>query len=968
MAQAVLEEVLAEAADAEALAEDICGGPEILVVAEHPGVLPEPKVKRPRHRRPNETCPGRDGTPCIFSLQARTLGQAARCRHGEAACTWCSPASLTAQLENPYNRRHVTRALRIWSEADESGVLAAAWQRVPESYHATLTAALARPSRAKAAVAARRAAADAAQSWHTLLAHRVNPGLPVSADADAVYRAKKADDERRLRAKFGPWMAARADGDESWRPELATRFEAWCRETSWAMCQQCHRLEPRPVWERDITSAGTNRSSRHTIARCQHCRAGTGYPTVSPDFIPPQLRNLSLNVLWALRPLSPDVGLPVFARHGYRVHTDMIRFWWRPRSIGMLSDVERTAATTAYDYLMGADDSSYSRFVYMHNQFLRRYRSDLSGEERDGRLRLPRRALEEVGLECAVWPHLYPRTTMCETHIRKADVRRRGRPVEPGSSMLDSLVDAEDAVSADEGMQDLHDEQEEDCSEADEAEAAAPLDFARSGRNSAKSAYLAKVLGSTLQRFPVPVPWESELPERVQQYLSSPWRAADMPGTAEPLESLEVWSNNAPLCGDVAVAAIYLSRYSDRYYGQWVLMNVPFRSLEELYRPELDLVPSHLYYQTLAFLLRPQHWTSEEAIRAELELEAFREHHVRNIVAMLFANQGLIRRYLSGELDKNEDVPSPEAAAQSFGGGARVRLSVQQRRIADELVDSAQEGMRRRQQREDAWRGEGWDSPDPADAAAANPAWAADPSPFAGVVDARTPFAVLGPAGSGKTTAVHDAIQRVSAAGGRILLTAPTGRLAAALRERFPDLEVDTVHGAFLVHKPAQEALEVLWPYDLIVVEEVGQLSRTIFERILEQWQATDQIPTLVFVGDFYQLPGVDPTSALDSPHWHSVLIKKRQLQTMQRCKCPKLRKALELLRIGKPSVEQLRQIKAGHKAPSLRRAGYVMNAEPSMEDVAHILEETPNTLFLTISRRACAQLNDAAVAALFRE
>ncbi|CAE7550517.1 unnamed protein product, partial [Symbiodinium sp. CCMP2592] len=503
--------------------------------------------------------------------------------------------------------------------------------------------------------------------------------------------------------------------------------------------------------------------------------------------------------------------------------------------------------------------------------------------------------------------------------------------------------------------------------------------------------------GSTLQRFPVPVPWESELPERVQQYLSSPWRAADMPladflrrtnrkgaihqalrkryndmvgrpGTAEPLESLEVWSNNAPLCGDVAVAAIYLSRYSDRYYGQWVLMNVPFRSLEELYRPELDLVPSHLYYQTLAFLLRPQHWTSEEAIRAELELEAFREHHVRNIVAMLFANQGLIRRYLSGELDKNEDVPSPEAAAQSFGGGARVRLSVQQRRIADELVDSAQEGMRRRQQREDAWRGEGWDSPDPADAAAANPAWAADPSPFAGVVDARTPFAVLGPAGSGKTTAVHDAIQRVSAAGGRILLTAPTGRLAAALRERFPDLEVDTVHGAFLVHKPAQEALEVLWPYDLIVVEEVGQLSRTIFERILEQWQATDQIPTLVFVGDFYQLPGVDPTSALDSPHWHSVLIKKRQLHTMQRCKCPKLRKALELLRIGKPSVEQLRQIKAGHKAPSLRRAGYVMNAEPSMEDVAHILEETPNTLFLTISRRACAQLNDAAVAALFRE
>ena len=1353
MADPVLAEVLAEAADAEALAEDMCGGPEILVVVEPPAEPPPPAVKRPRCRRPVETCPGRDGTPCIFSLQPRTLGQAARCRHGEAACAWCSPASLTEQLQNPHSRRQLTRALRIWSEADESAVLAAAWQRLPEVYHDTLTAALARPSRAKAAVAARKAAAAEAQSWHALLAHRVNPGLPVSADADTVYRSKKADDERRLRAKFRPWVAARAEGDESWRSALATRFEAWCREGSWAMCQKCHRLERRPVWQRDITTTESSRSSRHTIARCQHCRAGTGYPTVMPDFIPAQLRNLSLNALWALRPLSPHVGLPVFARHGYRVHTDMIRFWWRPHSvesqIAMLTDADRVAATAAYDYLMGADDSSYSRFVHMHHQFLRRYRSDLSGDERDGRLRLPRRALEEVGLECAVWPHLYPRTTMCETHIRKADVRRRDRPAGQGSSILDNIMfDADDAISADEGMRDFH-EQEEEWSEADEVEAVAPLDFARSGRNSAKSAYLAKVLGptlgygadyelfqfvydlwlwsalgakkntveaplrvamsgysfspeywqtrhaalidvvkqlglptlfvtvapyewsfpfhswvedemakllrgrlrlpvaetlhiahvlgqavqglltgankqttsgedkagwrshifaakdgsgrktvvnffgrleyqdgkrrryvnqqevasqfyhgrgtvhlhlliwlqhveavrledslsatvpddnpvmaslvegsqrswtgsgwplhpgashydasdgvlrlqhkesdfctyndatgdpegvrgyikdllaslhchidvqmsdgrgmllryvsgyvpkfsdsfttewladacsdyavarrvltdyhpmepemtlqlamqwfpqcfagSTLQRFPVPVPWENELPERVQQYLASPRRAADMPladflrrtnqkgsihqafrkrykdtaGVHGDVEPLEVWVNSAPLCGDVAVAAIYLSRYSDRYYGQWVLMNVPFRSLDELHRPELDLVPSHLYYQTLAFLLRPQHWTSEEAIRAELELEAFREHHVRNIVAMIFANQVLIRRYLSGELDKNEDVPSLDAATQSCGRSAGVQLSGQQRRIADEIVDSAQQGMQRRQQREDSWRGEGWDSPDPADAAAANPAWAADTSPFAGVVDARTPFAVLGPAGSGKTTAVHDAIQRVSAAGGRILLTAPTGRLAATLRERFPDLEVDTVHGAFLVHKPAQEALEVLWPYDLIVVEEVGQLSRTIFERILEQWQATERIPTLVFVGDFYQLPGVDPTSALDSPHWHSVLIKKRELRTMQRCKCPKLRKVLELLRIGKPSVQQLREITAGHKAPSLRRRGYVMNAEPSMEDVAHILEETPNTLFLTISRRACAQLNEAAVASLFAE
>ena len=35
--------------------------------------------------------------------------------------------------------------------------------------------------------------------------------------------------------------------------------------------------------------------------------------------------------------------------------------------------------------------------------------------------------------------------------------------------------------------------------------------------------------GSTLQRFRVPVPWEGDLPERVQQYMNSTWRAVDTP-------------------------------------------------------------------------------------------------------------------------------------------------------------------------------------------------------------------------------------------------------------------------------------------------------------------------------------------------------------------------------------------------------------------------------------------------------
>ena len=1364
MADKMVQDILAEAAVDMANAEEVQGCPEILADAPHsdpgPPQQEAPQRKRQRRRHSNEDCPGQDGVACIFSLQASTFGQAARVRHGEVACTWCTPRQLGEQLQDSHRRKNITRALRLWSDAEQAAVLDLAWGRLPADSHAGLRRALARPPRAKAAVAARRAAITAAQSWSTLLSNRVTLGLPMPAEAEAIYRAKRKDDERRLRAKFGPVLDARAEGDESWRSPLATRFESWCRENSWVLCEQCHRLEQRSLQERDITGA---RPTKHTVLRCRYCRTGSGYPTVSPDLIPKELQNLSTDALWALRPLTPDVGPPVFAKHGYRVHTDMIRFWWRPQTVEaqlrmLKHDEDRTAARAAFRYLMDAADSSYAKFVHMHSQFLRRNRARLTGEAHDCLLRLPRRALEEEGLECAVWPHLYPRTCMCETHIRRADVRRRDRLGAQQVSALASTVAGADSHSDSEDTADPA----EVVSEEEGAEAAAPLNFARPGRNSAKSAYLAKVLGpilgygadyelfqfvydlwlwsalgakkntveaplrvamagysfspeywqtrhaglidvvkqlglpaifltvapyewsfpfhswvedemakllrarlrlpaaetlhiahvlaqaaqglltgangrsaaqgradrppwrshvfaakdgsgrrtvvnffgrleyqdgkrrryvnaqeaaaqfyhgrgtvhlhllvwlqhveavrledslsatvpadnpamasliegsqrswtgsgwpeepgpsrydasaqvlrlhhsasdfcrfdaagnpegvrgyvkdllaslqchvdvqmtdgrgmllkyvsgyvpkfsdsfttewladacsdyavarrvltdyhplepemilqlamqwfpqcfagSTLQRFRVPVPWEAELPERVEQYMASRWRAADMPladylrrtnasggihrafqrrykqavaqttavegaDAAEALESLEAWVNGAPLQGDVAVAAIYLSRYNDRYYGQWVLMNVPFRSLRELERRELELVPPHLYYQTLALLLRPEHWTSEAAIRAELELEAFREHHVRNIIAMIFANQRLIRMYLSGELDKNDDAPVSDGHDAAAANPGDVQLSRQQRTIADELVLAVQDGMFRKRAGEDAWKGEGPGSDDPADADSQNHAWAPPPNatPFMPALDTgRCAFAVLGPAGSGKTTAVHEAIRRTVDVGGRVLLTAPTGRLAATLREKFPDLEVDTVHGAFLVHKPAQETLEVLWPYDLIVVEEVGQLSRAIFERIVEQWQAAERLPTLVFVGDFYQLPGVEPSSSLDSPLWHSVLVKKRELHAMLRCKCPELRKKLELLRVGKPTVEQLRKILAGHKAPSRHRAGYGMNPEPSQDDVTHILAETPQTLFLTISRRACAQLNDMAVAALFAD
>ena len=87
----------------------------------------------------------------------------------------------------------------------------------------------------------------------------------------------------------------------------------------------------------------------------------------------------------------------------------------------------------------------------------------------------------------------------------------------------------------------------------------------------------------------------------------------------------------------------------------------------------------------------------------------------------------------------------------------------------------------------------------------------------------RPALAVLSPAGSGKTTAIEDAINRCHNAG---VIVAPTGRLAATFRQTYPLLDVDTIHGGFLLFESKRDTAELMQPFDFVVVEELGKLGQ----------------------------------------------------------------------------------------------------------------------------------------------
>ena len=471
-----------------------------------------------------------------------------------------------------------------------------------------------------------------------------------------------------------------------------------------------------------------------------------------------------------------------------------------------------------------------------------------------------------------------------------------------------------------------------------------------------------------VRKFVCPVPWEKELPTTVQNYMASTWRKPrmnllDYLRKAGPdgqiqqryrrlhqriktVVALEDWINMTPACGEILVATIVYSRNSDRYFGQWLLLNVPFKNLDDLWDPRAALVPKSLQFLCLCLLKRPDYWSTADGLRAEMALEARTSLSIENAAAQLMSRIELVQAYLSGEL-LLADHPEPPAPAAAGAAGASVCLAPEQQKILAKIREGVARALQRR-----------WPEDEEGLGPAAWSQWIASGPP-----PDNPAIAVLGPAGSGKTTAVECAIREAAAKGAYAGIASPTGMLATRYRVKFPGFDVDTVHGMFALHKPELQTLDMMQPYDLVVLDEVGQLSCKTFERLIRLWDAAARRPAVVFVGDFAQLRGIDATTARDSPLWRRV--HKLELRTMRRCKCAELRWKLQLLRAHEPDAAQLRRILKGHRAP-LHRTDRSQSFEPTLADVKQILKETPKTQFVTFTLRGAQKLNGFAVAALF--
>ena len=420
-------------------------------------------------RRPSELCHGFEGLPCTFSTQDAGGPARVQPRRGQACCVFCSAAAFRAAAASPRpkilqmlkklqaldssNAQKVLDRIRTWEGEDAAARYAAAAKTPVRRKSRRLLLCGRGPEEVLGEE-------DHASSQTTIPAH-------LSVKHQRFLGACAKGTQRRLATSLVPALAGSAEvkevtalcgasGDVATndtglpfpKDAMARRVEAWCKHGSWAMCQSCGSMQPRPLQPVDL-----RRLAPPTISEkaCTACRHGEYVP--QPDDIPQQLRHLKPRVLRALRPLDIDTGTFQRAQCGYRIHSSMVTFAWASQPVedkiaALRKRKDRASARAALEYLLG---SSYKSFYDRHHAYLQRHGSEMPEKQR----KLPLRFLEEEGLEGALWPHLYWRRDLCETVARASHESRQQRKRRRARGALDSdssgVEDAEDDPAGNSG-------------------------------------------------------------------------------------------------------------------------------------------------------------------------------------------------------------------------------------------------------------------------------------------------------------------------------------------------------------------------------------------------------------------------------------------------------------------------------------------------------------------------------------
>ena len=467
--------------------------------------------------------------------------------------------------------------------------------------------------------------------------------------------------------------------------------------------------------------------------------------------------------------------------------------------------------------------------------------------------------------------------------------------------------------------------------------------------------------------FVVPWPEKPTMPKEVELYMNAEWacnkislldflRKSTGQGTicawlkklhtaSTNGQSLQQFARNYTMQGEKVVAAECLSRLNDNFYGQWLMLHVPFKRPEDFFEPmqeKLARVPQEHRHFAMALLcehpVAQSMWHSEAAVEAELRQEAHSKPFVKTLQAMVAAHKTLVQKYIDGEANAEQEAKERAAGQKS------------------EEMKSLSEGFNHQQEhikgRVDA----------AVDRALAvqttNNEADADDLVEEAFKDGKI-FVCTGGPGTGKTTVALSCVHRTLELGGRVLFAYPTNRQASRMRAKLPEeVQVDTYHAAFGLDEEPGTMAAALAQYALVVVDEVSQMQQKHFEHVAKLWNRADNLPALLMCGDELQMCGFGEERAWHSPMWKRMVFRVK-LHQVYRCKDPDFNTILQELRTSRPCKATLKELRK-HKAWA------PPHKPPTVEGMQKLLKAHPNTVILTCTRRGQHAMNEVALKALF--
>ena len=450
--------------------------------------IKRPAIKRPGTREPfpNELCQAEGCCFCPKNPGTKATVQRAR---GESKCLFCNEEHL--QSANKIKRpNRITNALKKFAGHSEH-VFQLALDRVRLALGEEIMRSYEAKAKGQGKKQPRRPRSQ--PGWEAVLERRKSSNASLSQRKKEAYSAAVRKDQRIARRKifFPEKLMSRAseEAEEEEREVVAAtgtvghlaandtdlpvpteallqHIELWCKEGSWGCCVKCGSLSPRNLEPQDTRNV---RKPTVSKSNCTACRSGAYVP--KPEDVPAPLQNLSPKVIEALRPLEIDTGKFQRAQYGYRIHSCMVSFAWAPFSVdvqiaALSRSSDRKAGRKALEYLLSnnlGDGNPYKKFYRQHIAFLRKHGAEAPEKTR----KRPLRWIEQEGIECCLWPHLYWKASMCMTVVRLAhEARQQKKAARPVQREEDSQE--EEASQEEEDSQDEEDEEQEGEEQSEE--------------------------------------------------------------------------------------------------------------------------------------------------------------------------------------------------------------------------------------------------------------------------------------------------------------------------------------------------------------------------------------------------------------------------------------------------------------------------------------------------------------------